>query len=71
MTLVLLQVIWKQILVTQTGVIDEGDTREPVAVFHLSVTLDVVLTAGEVPHEVAPVHEVTLVGEEETDVLQL
>ena len=36
-----------------------------------TVTLDVVLPTGEVPHEVTPVHEVTLVAEEETDILEL
>ena len=37
----------------------------------LTVALDIVLTAGEVPHEIAPIHEVDLIGEEEADVLQL
>ena len=36
-----------------------------------SVALDIVLSTSEVPHEVAPVHEVTLVTQEESDVLQL
>ena len=37
----------------------------------LTVALDIVLTSGKVPHEVAPVHEVALIGEEETDILHL
>ena len=61
MTLVLLQLIRQQRLVTQTDVVDEGDTREPVAVLEFAITLDVVLTARKVPHEVSPVHEVALV----------
>src|SRR3712207_171864 len=36
-----------------------------------SIALNVVLTACEVPHKVAPIHEIALVGEEETDVLKL
>ena len=36
-----------------------------------TITLDVILTTGEVPHEVAPVHEITLVGEEEPDIFEL
>ena len=51
------------------GLIDEGDTRNPVAVRHLAVALDVVLTTREVPHKVAPVHKVELVGEEVAQVL--
>ncbi|CUQ49199.1 Uncharacterised protein [Segatella copri] len=37
----------------------------------LTIALNVVLTAGKVPHEVAPVHEVALVREEEADVVKL
>ena len=36
-----------------------------------SVALNVVLATSEVPHEVAPVHKVALVGEEEADVVHL
>ena len=39
--------------------------------FQFTVTLQVVLTSGKVPHKVAPVHEVALVGDEETQVLEL
>ena len=35
-----------------------------------AVALNVVLTSGKVPHEVTPIHEVTLVRHEEADVLQ-
>ena len=37
--------------------------------FRLAVALDVILASGEVPEEIAPVHEVHLVGEEEFQVL--
>ncbi len=37
----------------------------------LAVALNVVLAASEVPHEVAPVHEVALVGDEEPQVVNL
>ena len=36
-----------------------------------AITLNVILTSGEVPHEIAPVHEVTLIRKEEPDVLEL
>ena len=39
--------------------------------FQFAVTLQVVLSAGEIPHEVAPIHEIALVGKEETDIFQL
>ena len=34
-----------------------------------SISLNVILTAGKVPHEVTPVHEVTLIRQEEADIL--
>ena len=36
-----------------------------------AVALYVVLTACEVPHEVAPVHEIALIRQEETEVVPL
>ena len=39
--------------------------------FWFAIALNVVLTSGKVPHEVAPVHEVALIGEEEADVVNL
>src|SRR3712207_8091533 len=38
---------------------------------YLSATLNVVLPSGKIPHEVAPIHEIQLVGEEELDVFPL
>ena len=57
-------------LVTQSHIVEEGNTRYPVAVLPLSVALQIVLTTREVPHEVAPVHEVHLVTQEEAQVLE-
>ena len=37
----------------------------------LAVALNIILTSGEVPHEVAPIHIVDLVGEEEAQVVYL
>ena len=39
--------------------------------FKFTLSLHIVLTSAEVPHEVAPVHEVTLIGQEEAQVLPL
>ena len=36
-----------------------------------AMALQVVLSSSEIPHEIAPVHEVDLVGEEEADVVPL
>ena len=38
---------------------------------HLTVALDIVLATYEVPHEIAPVHEVHLVVDEELDIVEL
>ena len=58
-------------LIAVEGIVDERNTGDPLAVFEFAVALNVVLTAGKVPHEVAPVHEVHLVGEEEAEVVPL
>ena len=70
-SLVLAQFAGHAALVAEAKVVEEGDAREPVAVLQFSIALNVVLPAGKVPHKVAPVHEVDLIGEEEADVFQL
>ena len=69
--IVSLQILRQLRLVTEPGVVDERDARDPVAMLELAVALDIILTASEVPHEVTPVHEVALVREEEPEVLNL
>ena len=39
--------------------------------FDFSLSLNVILTSGKVPHEITPVHVVQLVDEEELDVIPL
>ena len=68
---VVLEILRKQFLVTYKYVIYERDTGDPVAVFYLPATLYVILPSGKVPHEITPVHEVQLVGEEEFDIFPL
>ena len=55
----------------QVPIIDKGNTRQPVAVHQVAVSLNVVLTTGEVPEEIAPVHPVTLVVDKELQVFPL
>ena len=62
--------VGQEALVTQARIVDEGDSRNPVATVGLAVAGDIVLTAGEIPHEIAPVHVVELVGEEVTHILR-
>ena len=71
MTLVLFQLFRQQVLIAYKPSVDKLDTGNPVAVFYFSATLQVVLASGEVPHEIAPVHPVELVGEEELNVFPL
>ena len=61
MSLVLLEVVRELALVAETQVVKERYSRNPVSVLQLSIALQVVLTTGKVPHEVAPVHEVALI----------
>ena len=70
-TLVLLQLVRKQVLVAQAPVVQPAETAQPVAVLQFAVTLQVVLTSRKVPHEVAPIHEVALIGDEESQILNL
>ena len=68
---VVFEILRKQFLIAHQQVVDKRDSGDPVAVFYFSAALDIVLSSGKVPHEVAPVHEVELVGEEEFDVFPL
>ena len=68
---VVFEVLRKQFLVAHQQIVDKWDSGDPVTVFYFSAALNVVLPSGKVPHKVAPVHEVELVGEEELDVFPL
>ena len=70
MTLVFLQVIRKEALVTKHHIVNEWYSGNPVAMLQFAIALNVILTAGEVPHKITPIHEVALVGKEEPDVLK-
>ena len=59
--LVVLQAVGHERLVAEHPVVDDGNARNPVAMRKLAVALDVVLTAAEIPKEIAQVHEVDLI----------
>ena len=61
---------WHILLRTHQNFVDKRNTGNPVPIQHLAITLNVVLTAGEVPHEVAPIHEIQLIREEELQVFR-
>ena len=61
MSFVVLELVRQLALVAKHQIVYEREAGYPVAVLGLAVTLYVVLTAGEVPHEIPPVHEVALV----------
>ena len=65
----LAQVVGQERLVAKAWIVDKRNARNPVAVVEFAAALDVVLAAGEVPHEVAPVHVVKLIIKEELKVL--
>ena len=66
---VLPQAVGQQVLVAQQPVVYPAEARQPVAVLGFTEALHVVLPPAEVPHEVAPIHPVALIGEEEAQVL--
>ena len=63
-------VVGQQALVAQARIVNQGDARYPVTLGDFAHALAVVLATGEVPHEVAPVHVVELIVDEERHVLE-
>ena len=58
------------LLRTYQSLINEGNTGDPVTIRYLAMALNIILATREVPHKVTPVHEIQLIGEEETQVLR-
>ena len=71
--LVVFETLRHFILVAIDDVINGGDTGYPVAIAQIGniESLVVILLAGEIPHEIAEVHEVNLVGSKERQVITL
>ena len=72
LSLIILQIIRGIRLVNKMHVVDNAYTALPVSDERISRrrAVDVVLTAGEIPHEIAPVHPVQLIVKEERKVLE-
>ena len=68
MTFVFLQFSRQQTLIAKHRIINKRNTGNPVAFRYFSIRLQVILTTGEIPHKIAPVHEIDLISEEETQV---
>ena len=71
MAFIVLQIVGQFALIAQSCIVDKRNSRNPIAVFQLTIALNIVLSASEIPHEVTPIHEVALIGKEETNVLHL
>ena len=69
-SLILLQFRRQQILVAQHRIVDKRNTADPVTFGNVAVRLNIILSSREIPHEIAPVHEVHLITEEETHILR-
>ena len=72
LALVVLQIVRSARLVSEPDFIDERDSRLPVSGKEVSRrrAMKVVLTTGEIPHEITPIHPVHLIIEEECEVLE-
>ena len=68
MSFILTEFGWEFGLISIHKIIQNWDTRDPTSLGQFAMGLQVVLTACKVPHEVAPIHEIDLVGEEEIEV---
>ena len=71
MRFILFQDVGQFALVAIKEVVDDGKSGKVVAIFFLTEALHAILTAGKVPQEITPIHEVKLIGREETEVAPL
>ena len=69
---IVLKIIRSIRLIAETEIINESDSALPVSYERIARAraMHLVLTSCEVPHEVAPVHPVHLVVEEECQILE-
>jgi len=56
-------------LITHQHVVNKANAGDPVTVVDFPVSLQIILATGKIPHEIAPVHEIHLVADEEAQVL--
>ena len=70
MGLVVFNGIRQFILGSQPGFIDEFYTADPVALVQFTMSLQVVLPAGKIPHEIPHVHMPHLVTEKEPHIFR-
>ena len=56
-------------LASKSRIIDESDAADPVSVLKFALSFCIILTADEIPHEIAPEHPTTLIIKEESDIL--
>ena len=57
-------------MISQTPLVDEINAAEPVSVQGIPLALNVVLSPGEIPHKISPVHVAELVDKHEFNVVQ-
>src|SRR5882724_10412981 len=59
------------LVASEKCIVNKRNTAYPVSIAHVArgKALDIVFLAGKIPHEIAPVHPVELVAEEETDII--
>ena len=68
-SLILLQIFRQPVLVSETGFIYEFYSTDPVPVNSIPITLNIILPAGKVPHEISEIHEAKLVPEKISQIL--
>ena len=70
-SLVLFEELGQSLLVAHQQIVDKADTCNPVASVEVAMSLKVVLATHEIPEEIAPIHVVQLVVQEETEIVPL
>src|ERR1035437_2887858 len=69
MTLIFAKFRRQIFLVANKYIVNKSDSRNPVPVIKFAVSLDIVLTSAEIPHKITPVHEINLIVEKDTHIL--
>ena len=71
MSFVIFNTVWQFGLITQSFIINKRDSADPVAISLIAESLHIILFAGEIPHEITPVHQSHLIGEEPVEIIRI
>ncbi len=71
MCFIVFDTVWQFGLIPQSFIINKRYTADPVAISFIAEALHIVLFAGKIPHEITPVHQSHLIGEEPVEIIRI